>query len=82
MDELEMYKAQVRLIIARVKKAQAHSQYQSSALRMLEEIGVDLFPSTKNIQSDEQFKQVVEAWLEALPTRVSTLLSESQNSLS
>ncbi|GAL22699.1 outer membrane protein [Vibrio maritimus] len=82
MDELEVYKARVRLIIARVKKAQAHSQYQSSALRMLEQIGVDLFPSTTNVQSDEQLKQVVESWLEALPTRVSTLLSEPHTPLS
>ncbi|MGR5457407.1 hypothetical protein, partial [Vibrio alfacsensis] len=70
------YKAKVQLIIARVKKAQAHSQYQSSTLKMLEQVGVDLFPTTSNVASNEQFKQTVEAWLDDLPVRVSAMLSQ------
>ncbi|KFA98537.1 TolC family protein [Vibrio sp. ER1A] len=76
MDELEVYKAKVQLIIARVKKAQAHSKYQSSTLKMLEQVGVDLFPTTSNVASNEQFKQTVEAWLHDLPVRVSAMLSQ------
>ncbi|MGF1776644.1 TolC family protein [Vibrio nomapromontoriensis] len=76
MDELDLYKAQVQWVIAKVKKAQAYSQYQRSILRILEESGVDLFPTTSATATSSEFKTSVEHWLRDLPSNVSQLLAQ------
>ncbi|WP_160175146.1 TolC family protein [Photobacterium sanctipauli] len=75
MDELDAFRAQVDLVAAQLYQARAFSQYQSAVLQLLEQLGVDLYPSAAPIGSPEQLRSAVDVWLATLPGTVAELLA-------
>ncbi|MGF1701293.1 TolC family protein [Photobacterium makurazakiensis] len=74
MDELDSFKSEVNAVIASVRRGQAYSNYQSSILKLLEQAGVDLFPSHATLASGEELQQSVDVWLKSLPSTIESLL--------
>ncbi|MGF1734706.1 TolC family protein [Photobacterium satsumensis] len=76
MDELDSFKSEVNAVIASVRRGKAYSQYQSSILTLLEQAGVDLFPSQATLASGEELQQDVDLWLKSLPLTIENLFQQ------